>query len=171
MCETCPSVCACVREYRLATVRGGDGKYRAAFERVSDELGAAGDNVYMRLDKHTAHLATALGRHPDLLVAVLRRASSSKPLVDVHAFVCESAQHALGIVDHVRLLHARSAPYITFSDASASGRKGTAFLHLVRLYRTQRNMQRPLAGLFPATAPASEYAIGFRPNCFSAAAI
>lgn len=89
---------------RFATVRAGD-KYRGAFEPVGEDISAAVDNLYMRLDKKNVHLATKVVQHPEILVCVLRRSTAAKQL-DVHAFVCDSQEQALTIADHLQWLHA-----------------------------------------------------------------
>jgi len=94
----------CLFVCRFAAVRAGD-KYRGAFEPVGEDISAAVDNLYTRLDKKSVHLATKVARHPEILVCVLRRSTAAK-LLDVHAFVCDSQEQALTIADHLHWLHA-----------------------------------------------------------------
>jgi len=91
---------------RFAAVRAGD-KYRGAFEPVGELLGAARENQYIALDKQNVHLVKKVKEHPVILVCVLRRSTAAKQL-DLHAFVCDSPQHALDISDNMHLLYARS---------------------------------------------------------------
>ena len=84
-------------------MRAGD-KYRGAFEPVGEHLSAAVDNQYIGLDKHSVHLVTRVKQHPVILVCVLRRSTTVKQL-DLHAFVCDSAEHALAVTDSLHLLH------------------------------------------------------------------
>jgi len=88
-------------------VRGSGDKWRASFEPIGEDLGASGDNLYVRLDKQTVHLATRVTQHPAILVCVLRRLGAGKQL-DLHSFVCESDELALTIADHLQWLHAWS---------------------------------------------------------------
>ena len=90
-------------EYRFAAVRAGD-KYRGAFEPVGEDLTAPCDNLYIALDKQTAHLVMNVRQHPVMLIYVLRRTTNSKQL-DLHAFVCDSAQNAITFTDKLHMLH------------------------------------------------------------------
>jgi len=96
-------------------VRGAGDKYRAAFEPLGDDLSATVDNLYIRLDKHSVHLATKVKQHAAILVCVLRRSTAGKQY-DVHAFVCESPEQAVTIADHLHWLHAWYSHLLPFSD-------------------------------------------------------
>jgi len=90
-------------------VRAGE-KYRAAFEPVSEQVSAARDNTYIALDKQNVHLVKKVKEHPVMLVCVLRRSTAGKQL-DLHAFVCDSPEHALDISDDLRLLYSWSVRF------------------------------------------------------------
>ena len=93
-------------EYRFAAVRAGV-KYRGAFEPVGEDLAAASDNLYVALDKQNVHLVTTVKQHPVMLVYVLRRSTAGKQL-DLHAFVCDSAQNAVAFSEKLQMLHGGS---------------------------------------------------------------
>ena len=82
-------------------------KYRGAFEPVGEDLTAPSDNLYVALDKQNVHLVTNVRQHPVMLVYVLRRSTASKQL-DLHAFICDSAQNAIAFTDKLQLLHGGS---------------------------------------------------------------
>ena len=92
---------------RFAAVRAGS-KYRGAFEPIGEDLNAARDNMYVALDKHSVHLVTKVKQHPVMVVCVFRRSTKQKTQHDLHAFVCDSPQHAVDIVDDLQLLQSRS---------------------------------------------------------------
>lgn len=99
---------------RFAAVRAGD-KYRVAFEPVSEHLSAARDNTYIALDKQNVHLVKKVKEHPVMLVCVLRRSNKQ---VDLHAFVCDSPEHALQISDDLQQLYSWS---VRFAATSHNG--------------------------------------------------
>jgi len=100
----------CKLLYRFASVRTAGDKYRCAFEPVGEDmrLSPAIDNLYIKLDKQNVYLATKVKEHPNIFICVLRRSSATKQL-DLHVFVCDSAQQALTIATQLQLLYERSA--------------------------------------------------------------